>query len=111
MVSLAQNQQERKGCFAKMPMKSFNYYLSDLAEKPISGPLPAGRRMCALKVRQAWVTRPSGGQGWVNFFRVTERKAGVEWVLRHRKIQTEVLPIKARAEHNGESKKGDQCGV
>ena len=107
MLSLAQNQQERKACFAKMPMKSFNYYLSDLAEKPISGPLPAGRRMRTLKVKQTWVTHPSGGQGWVNFLRVTERKAGVEWVLCHRKIQTEVLSIKARAEHNGESKRGD----
>ena len=43
VVSLAQNEQETKGCFAKMPMKSRNYYLSDLAEKPVSGPLPVGK--------------------------------------------------------------------
>ena len=48
VVSLAQNQQERKGCFAKMPMKSRNYHLSELAEKPVSGPLPVGKGSGAL---------------------------------------------------------------
>ena len=80
VVSLAQNQQERKGCFAKMPMKSRNYHLSELAEKPVSGPLPVGKGSGALwsSGRRGPRTPQVAGAGWLSLSHRTESRSGVD---------------------------------